>query len=102
MIIKTNEIESTEFSGISTEIEKKYGVVGDLNDIATNHILTLDENFDIDQYKITELLKNRVAGQVGKIEIRADEMDVYFNNEIPDEDEIDYECIAEYIINANK
>ena len=52
--------------------------------------------------QIIKLLKNRESGKAEHIEISADEIDIYFNNEVPEESKIDYEHIAEYIINANK
>ena len=52
--------------------------------------------------EIIELLKNREAGTIAGIEIHANEIDVYFHDEVPAENEIDYNHIAEYIINANQ
>jgi hypothetical protein len=58
--------------------------------------------------QIIELLKNRESGKVGNIEIRSDEISRYYTggesplNSIPEEIYIEYDFIADYIIDANK
>jgi hypothetical protein len=49
--------------------------------------------------RIIELLKSETSGDVDGIHVTADEVEVYYHQDIPEE--IDYEAIAQYIIDAN-
>jgi predicted YcjX-like family ATPase len=53
--------------------------------------------------QIIDLLKNDESGVVKGIEIHENELEIYFQGEVPEKiNDIEYDHIAQYIIDANK